>query len=179
VKFRSLTSGVLGMFVLATGAPLAAQADSYLAVDFISLRGDAYETGISSFARALEVRPELENFHIWEVPSRGYEVTLREIQVVFFDDVHREHAREVGRTLTDLSNNPVCIMKETASRKEGLGELNVYLPADLDTDRLAGGPNSGRSGYIGACQERRNVSDPALDRDPTIASVSLDATSTY
>ncbi|MAK60934.1 MAG: hypothetical protein CMK09_08145 [Ponticaulis sp.] len=124
-------------------------------VDFVTLHGEDYRSAYHRFAAALE-RPALnDEVYVWPIPSTGYEVASSEIQIVYFDPALRALALQTGSILQEYANNRVCITHGDSARKQGLGELNVYLPARLDLDRLAGGPGDQRP-TITACQEVRD-----------------------
>ena len=80
-----------------------------------------------------------------------------EIHVVYFDPAQRDLARATASVLADFANNSVCVVQKDDLSREGLGNVNVYLPLDLDLDSLAGGigPADGYGSF--PCMEARTV----------------------
>lgn len=153
------------------GALLVAPASadpSEITVDFLSLRGDVYQSGIDLFSRALETSREIQGVRAWSVPSTGYDVSQSELQVLYFKPDFELRARQIAAVIGEFSSNPVCILQEIEWRKEGLGDVNIYLPSDLNLDELAGGPFAERRSAIGPCREERTVEDNWLDRQTSV-----------
>lgn len=159
------SGGVLAVVL----AGLSAAADSSdITVDFLSLRGNLYQSGIDLFARALETSPHTSGVRAWSVPSTGYDVSRSELQVLYFKPDLEVRAREIAAVIGEFSSNPVCIRQEIEWRKEGLGDVNIYLPSNLNLDELAGGPVAETRSAIGRCREERTVEDNWLDRQTNV-----------
>lgn len=154
------TSAVLAMVCM--GLPAIAEPDD-LTVDFLALRGDPFQSGIELFARAIETSPTTDGVRAWNIPSTGYNVSRSEVQILYFEPALRERAQTIAQVIGEYTANPVCLTLETDWRKEGLGDVNVYLPSELNLDELAGGPGANNAHAIGMCQERRDVEDNWLD----------------
>lgn len=152
--------GVLAMTCVSLPA-LAGPED--LTVDFLSLRGERFQSGIELFATALESSPKTHGVRAWSVPSTGYNVSRSEIQILYFDPEMRDRAIGIAQVVGEYASNPVCLTHETDWRKEGLGDVNIYVPSELNLDELAGGPRSGNWQDISMCQERRDIEDNWLE----------------
>lgn len=142
---RSAVFALSGSLLFSAASADAQMNSRRVDVDFIIARDGVQTETVTSLSQTLQSMSQLDDIYFWSTPDRVNSSSKQEVQIVYSDAVLRSDVLRVRDALAGLVTNRVCVIYAPDGHPEGLGDINVHLPEQVDQVVLLGGRGAGAS----------------------------------